>query len=293
MKQKFFHKKRKGVFSNRSAISEESSTLLKTWRLLRRTSSRHVLFTTRAKKIFYLSIPFLFLASFLGAEQLLPTINTVMPGLVEPKRLNVLMETLLVMTFISFVPAFLMMTTSFLRMIVVLGFLRHAMGTQQTPPNSILISMALLLTFFVMGPTWNQIKEQAVAPYVQKKISWSNALERASNPLKDFMFRQSRKKDLDLAIRLSKTPELGSARDIPFFVLTTGYVLSELKTAFQIGFLIFIPFLVIDMVVASVLMALGMMMVPPTVVSMPLKILLFVMMDGWNLLVEGLVRSVR
>jgi flagellar biosynthetic protein FliP len=200
---------------------------------------------------------------------------------------------MITLTLISLAPSLLIMTTCFLRMIIVLSFLRQAMGTQQTPPNSILLSLALILTLFVMTPTWQRVNDVAITPYRKNAISWDTAVQRGSKPISEYLLRQTRQKDMALALRLSRTTPPKTPADAPFTVLLTAYILSELKTAFEIGFIVFIPFLVVDIVVASVLMSLGMMMVPPTVVSLPLKILLFVMVDGWSLLVEGLVRSVH
>lgn len=238
---------------------------------------------------------------FLGILLSLGSLNTVLaaasvgglPGWVEPKRLSVLLETLFVLTFISFVPFLLLMTTSFLRIVVVLGFLRHALGTQQTPPTNVLVGLGLVLTFFLMGPTFQKINETAYEPYTKKTISWNEAVEKGGQPLREFMLRQVRKKDLELSAHLAKVKKGESVKDLPFTVVMTAFVISELKSAFIIGFVIFIPFVVVDLVVATVLMSLGMMMVPPTVLSLPLKILLFVLMDGWNLLIRGLVESVR
>lgn len=216
-----------------------------------------------------------------------------LPNVLEPAKLSSLMETMIVLTALSLVPTLLIMTTSFLRMIIVLGFLRHALGTQQTPPNHLLLSLGLILTFFVMSPTWARVYEVAVRPYQAKSISWSQAVNRGSVPVRDFMLRQTRQKDLAMTVQLAKQTPPKNPRDVPFSTMVTAFVLSELKTAFQIGFLLFIPFLVIDLVVASILMSLGMMMVPPTLLSLPLKLLLFVIVDGWNLLIQGLVQSVR
>ncbi|MFN0118799.1 MAG: flagellar type III secretion system pore protein FliP [Elusimicrobiota bacterium] len=224
-----------------------------------------------------------------------PSASPVMalPSWAEPKRLSVLLETLFVLTFVSFVPFLLLMTTCFLRIVIVLSFLRHALGTQQIPPTNILVGLGLVLTFFLMSPTIQKINENAFEPYNNKAISWNEALEKGSQPLRDFMLRQTRKKDLALSIKLGHIKKIENVKDLPFFVVMTAFVISELKTAFIIGFLIFIPFVVVDMVVATVLMSLGMMMVPPTTLSLPLKILLFVLMDGWNLLIQGLVESIR
>jgi flagellar biosynthetic protein FliP len=183
------------------------------------------------------------------------------------------------------------MTTSFTRIIVVLSFLRQSLGIQQMPPNQLLVGLALFLSFFVMAPTWNTITSEAVAPFLEEKISQETAFERAITPLRAFMFQQTREKDLELFLSLSKLPKPKTKEDVSTVVLIPAFVVSELKTAFQIGFMLYIPFLVLDMVVASVLMAMGMMMLPPMMISLPFKILLFVMVDGWDLIIGSLVKS--
>lgn len=210
----------------------------------------------------------------------------------EPKRLSSAMETVVVLTILSLIPTVLILTTCFLRFSLVLGFARQALSLQQTPPNHVLISLAMVLTFFVMGSTLKTINDTAVQPYRQGKLAFETALEKGAQPLREFLLKQTRRRELSLAVRLARL-EPKTEADVPFHVLTTAYVLSELKTAFQMGFLLFIPFLVIDLGVSSVLMSLGMMMVPPNMVALPLKLLLFVMVDGWSLLVQGLVESVR
>lgn len=201
------------------------------------------------------------------------------------------LELLLLMTSLSFLPAVVLMMTSFTRIIIVLSLLRMALGTQGTPPNQVMIGLALFLTLFVMNPVINKIYTDAYQPLSENKISMAQALELGSTPLKAFMLRQTRKADLALYVKLSNTPALQSAEDVPFSILVPAFATSELKTAFQIGFAVFIPFLIIDMVVASVLMAMGMMMVSPSIVSLPLKIMLFVLVDGWQLLLGSLGQS--
>jgi flagellar biosynthesis protein FliP len=192
---------------------------------------------------------------------------------------------------ISLAPSLLMMTTSFTRIVVVLSFLRSAMGTQQAPSNQIVVGLSLFLTFFIMAPVWQQINTQALQPYKAQTITQEEAFKRGVAPVRKFMLSQVREKDLALFISLSKLPRPRNADDIPTMTLIPAYVVSELKTAFQIGFLIFIPFLVLDMVVASVLMSMGMMMLPPVMISLPFKILLFVLVDGWGLVIGSLVKS--
>ena len=204
---------------------------------------------------------------------------------------SISIQTLLFLTGLTFLPAVLLMMTSFTRIIIVLSLLRQALGTATTPPNQVLIGLALFLTFFVMGPVFNKIYTQAYAPYSQDKITAQQALAQGEVPLKAFMLRQTRQEDLALFLKLSRSPRPNAPSDISMMVLVPAYVISELKTAFQIGFVIFIPFLIIDMVVASVLMSMGMMMLSPVTISLPFKLMLFVLVDGWNLLIGSLVQS--
>ena len=183
------------------------------------------------------------------------------------------------------------MMTAFLRIVIVLSLLRQALGTVQAPPNQVLVGIALFLTFFVMSPTLDKIYEVAYQPFMEDKISFNDALTRGSEPLKQFMLRQTRQEDLALFVKLSNNPPLAGPEAVPMKILIPAYVTSELKTAFQIGFVVFIPFLIIDMVVASVLMSMGMMMLSPVLISLPFKLMLFVLVDGWNLLLASLVRS--
>jgi len=181
--------------------------------------------------------------------------------------------------------------TSFTRIVVVLSFIRQALGTQQMPPNQLIVGLSLFLSFFVMAPTWKAVSSNALEPYLNEKISQSVAFEKAETPLRDFMFTQTREKDLELFLSLSKEIKPKSKSEVPTFVLIPSFIISELKTAFQIGFMLYLPFLVLDMVVASVLMAMGMMMLPPATISLPFKLLLFVLVDGWDLVVGSLVKS--
>lgn len=198
---------------------------------------------------------------------------------------------LLIITVLSVAPAILLMMTSFTRMVIVLGFVRTSLGTQQSPPNQVLIGLALFMTLFVMSPTISEINSTALQPYLNSQITQTQALEKASVPLKKFMFKQTREKDLLLFMNYTKTEKPKSYEDIPITVLVPAFAISELKTAMQMGFMIFIPFLVIDMVVASTLMAMGMMMLPPVMISLPFKILLFILVDGWHLVVQSLLTS--
>ena len=200
-------------------------------------------------------------------------------------------QTLLTLTSLTFIPAGLLMMTSFTRIVIVLALLRHAMGTQTSPPNQVLVGLSLFLTFFIMSPTLDKIYTDAYLPLSENRITFIQALDRGAVPMRTFMLKQTRESDIGLFARLANIPKLESPDDIPMRVLIPSFVTSELKTAFQIGFIIFIPFLVIDMVVASVLMSMGMMMMSPVMVAMPFKLMLFVLVDGWNLLLGSLVQS--
>jgi flagellar biosynthetic protein FliP len=201
------------------------------------------------------------------------------------------LQTLLLMTSLSFLPAGLMMMTSFTRIIIVLSLLRQALGTQSAPPNQVLIGLALFLTLFVMGPVFDKIYADAYEPYSENKITMQQALDNGVAPLKSFMIKQTRESDLALYVKLSNGPALQGPEDVPLRVLVPAFITSELKTAFQISFAIFIPFLIIDMVVASVLMSMGMMMMSPAIVALPFKLMLFVLVDGWQLLIGSLAQS--
>ena len=200
-------------------------------------------------------------------------------------------QTLLFMTALTFIPAALLMMTSFTRIIIVLSLLRQALGTQTAPPNQVMVGLALFLTLFVMGPTFDRIYTEAYVPLQENRLQVGEALDRAAVPLKGFMLKQTRQADLALFVKISRSPALQGPEDVPLRVLIPAFITSELKTAFQIGFAIFIPFLIIDMVVASVLMSMGMMMMSPAVISLPFKLMLFVLVDGWQLLLGSLSQS--
>jgi flagellar biosynthetic protein FliP len=201
------------------------------------------------------------------------------------------LQTLLLMTSLSFLPAALLMMTSFTRIIIVLSLLRQALGTQTAPPNQVMIGLALFLTLFVMGPVFDKIYAEAYQPLSENKITMQQALDKGAGPLKTFMMKQTRESDLALYVKMSNGPALQGPEDVPLRVLIPAFITSELKTAFQISFAIFIPFLIIDMVVASVLMSMGMMMMSPAIVSLPFKLMLFVLVDGWQLLIGSLAQS--
>jgi flagellar biosynthetic protein FliP len=200
-------------------------------------------------------------------------------------------QTLVLLTSLSFLPAMLLMMTSFTRIIIVLGLLRNALGTPSAPPNQVMLGLALFLTFFIMSPVFDKVYQDAYLPFSQDKISLDVAMDKGSQPLREFMLRQTRETDLALYAKLANLPPLAGPEAVPMRILLPAYVTSELKTAFQIGFTVFIPFLIIDLVVASVLMALGMMMVPPATISLPFKLMLFVLVDGWQLLLGSLAQS--
>lgn len=209
----------------------------------------------------------------------------------DPEKVSSALQILVLLTILTLAPAILIMTTSFARIIIVLSFLRQAMGTQQTPPTQILIGLALFLTMFVMGPVWSEINEGALKPYMEEELGQFEALKLAEIPIKRFMLNHTREKDLSLFINLSEDKNPESEEDISIQTVVPAFIISELKTAFQIGFLIYIPFLILDMVVASILLSMGMMMLPPVLISLPFKLMLFVMVDGWYLTVGSLMKS--
>jgi flagellar biosynthetic protein FliP len=227
-----------------------------------------------------------------AAESLsLPSLSLSLENADEPQRVALLLEILLLLTVLSLAPAILILMTSFTRILVVFSFLRHALGTQQMPPNQVLVGLALFLTFFLMTPVWQDVNSTALQPYLASEISQQDALKKAVQPLRGFMMRQTREKELALFVKISRSQRPTSPGEVSTMVLLPAFVTSELKTAFQIGFLIYIPFLIIDMVVASVLLSMGMMMLPPIMISLPFKVLLFVLVDGWTLLVGSLMQS--
>lgn len=209
----------------------------------------------------------------------------------KPQDVVSVLRIIMMLTVLTLAPAILIMMTSFTRIVVVLSFLRQALGTQQMPPNQLIVGLSLFLSFFVMAPTWKQISTNSLEPFLAEKIDQKTAYENAEKPLREFMFAQTREKDLELFLSLSKEAKPANKSEVPTYVLIPSFVISELKTAFQIGFMLYLPFLVLDMVVASVLMAMGMMMLPPAVISLPFKLLLFVLVDGWELVVGSLVKS--
>ena len=220
-----------------------------------------------------------------------PSVNFSMKSTNNPQEIVSSIQILIMLTILTLAPAILILMTSFTRLIIVFSFLRQALGTQQMPPNQLLVGMSLFLTFFIMQPVFEKINTEALQPYVNGQMKQEIAIEKALVPLRKFMFSQTRPSDLELFLRLSKVNNPKTRADVPTTVLIPAFVISELKTAFQIGFIIYLPFLVIDMIVASVLMALGMMMLPPVVISLPFKIMIFVLVDGWSLIVGSMVKS--
>ncbi len=225
------------------------------------------------------------------AQVTLPAVNLGFKSTSNPQEIVSAIKIILVLTVLTLAPAIMIMMTAFTRIIIVLSFVRQALGTQNMPPNQLLVGLALFLTMFIMAPFFNRINAEALQPFLNNQISQEVAAEKAMAPLRVFMFAQTRSTDLELFVRLSKIEAPKTRADVPSTVLVPAFVLSELKTAFQIGFIIYLPFLVIDMVAASVLMAMGMMMLPPVVISLPFKIMIFVLVDGWTLLVGSLVKS--
>ncbi|PXY90811.1 flagellar type III secretion system pore protein FliP [Gilliamella apis] len=233
----------------------------------------------------------LLLASQYSYAELSPLTIVTQTSQPEGQTWSLPVETLVFLTLLTFIPIILLLMTSFTRIIIVLGLLRSALGTQSAPPNQLILGIALFMTFFIMSPTLDKIYQDAYLPYSQQQITMQQSLTQASKPLREFMLSQTRESDLTLFVNMSHTGDIQTREDIPLRVLVPAFVVSELKTAFQIGFTLFIPFLVIDLVVASTLMALGMMMVPPATVSLPFKIMLFVLADGWHLLLGSLAQS--
>lgn len=227
----------------------------------------------------------------LALELTLPSMRFNLDGVEGPDQVSSVMQIVFLLTVLTLAPALVIMTTSFTRLAVVLALLRQAIGTQQSPPNQVIIGLALFLTFFIMQPIWDRIYQEALVPYQNMEISGEEFLEKSALPLRDFMLKQTSKKDLALFMSFSATTRPGSIDEVGLATLIPAFVISELKTAYQIGFLLYIPFIILDMVVASILLSMGMMMLPPVMISLPFKLMLFVLADGWNVLIGSLVRS--
>ena len=232
--------------------------------------------------------------SIVGAEAVtIPTMNFALSSPDTPEQLVSSLNVLVALTLLFLAPSMILVMTTFTRFVIVLGFLRQALGTQQVPPTQLLVMLAMVLTFFVMEPIGQQAYDDGIKPYIEEKINYEEAFEKTALPFKNFMIRNTREKDLALFFRIRKMENPATVADVPLSVIIPSFVISELKTAFEIGFLLFLPFLVIDMVVASVLMSMGMMMLPPVMISLPFKILVFVLIDGWNLLIGNLVATIK
>ncbi|MBT4763066.1 MAG: flagellar type III secretion system pore protein FliP [Bdellovibrionaceae bacterium] len=246
------------------------------------------------KNIIFSSFILLMISLFsldLFAQVTLPSINMGLKSTEDPKEIVSAIKIIMALTVFTLAPGILILMTSFTRIIIVLSFVRQALGTQQMPPNQLLVGLALFITLFIMSPFFTKVNTDALQPFLNGKISQDLAFERGMAPMRKFMFNQTRQSDLQLFLNLSNSPQPKTRADVSSMTLIPAFVISELKTAFQIGFIIYLPFLVIDMVSASVLMAMGMMMLPPVIISLPFKIMLFVFVDGWALLVGSLVKS--
>lgn len=229
-----------------------------------------------------------------GAESVtIPTMNFNLSAPDTPKQLVSSLNVLVVLTLLFLAPSMVLVMTTFTRFVIIFGFLRQALGTQQVPPTQLLVMLAMVLTFFVMEPVGTKAYNNGIKPYMAQKIGYEEAFDKTTLPFKNFMVKNTREKDLALFFRIRKMENPKSIADVPLSIIIPAFVISELKTAFEVGFLIFLPFLVIDMVVASILMSMGMMMLPPVMISLPFKILVFVLIDGWNLLIGNLIASVK
>jgi len=230
----------------------------------------------------------------LGAENVtIPTMNFNLSAPDSPKQLVSSLNVLVVLTLLFLAPSMVLVMTTFTRFVIVFGFLRQALGTQQVPPTQLLVMLAMILTFFVMEPVGTKAYENGIKPYIAEEIGYEEAFDKTALPFKNFMIRNTREKDLALFFRIRKMENPQTVAEVPLSIVIPAFVISEMKTAFEIGFLIFLPFLVIDMVVASILMSMGMMMLPPVMISLPFKILVFVLIDGWNLLIGNLIASIK
>ena len=232
-------------------------------------------------------------ANVADAAPLIPSINVDVGNAENPQEISSTLQVIALLTIFTIAPGILIMTTSFVRIVVVIGFLRNALATQNVPPNQVVLGLAMFMTFYIMSPYWSAANENGIQPYLAGEISQEEALEKTIEPIREFMFKQTRESDLALFVNLSESERPESQEEVSTFVLIPAFMISELKTGFQIGFMIYIPFIVIDMIVATTLMSMGMMMLPPVMISMPFKILLFVMIDGWHLLIDSLIVSFR
>jgi len=246
------------------------------------------------KRLFAALVLALFAAGAMFAQQKMlpmPKIALEVGKATKPEDVSVTLQILLLMTILSLAPALLILTTAFTRIVVVLHFLKQALGTPQMPPPQVLVGLAMFLTFFVMSPVWNKVNNEALQPYLNNKMSMTQAYDKGIVPLRDFMAKQTREEDLALFVKMANMEKPKTMDDVPTYVLIPAFAISELRIGFQIGLLLFVPFVIIDLVVASILMSMGMMMLPPTMISLPFKILLFVLVDGWHLIVGSVISS--
>ena len=251
---------------------------------------------SKLKHIKFFTAIFLLLAFFclkmpVYAQSPIPGINISVDTATTPQQVSTTLQIVFLLTILTLAPAILIMTTSFTRFVIVLSFLRQAIGTPQAPSNQIVIGIALFLSLFVMMPVWEEVNDVALGPYLDETITQQEFMDRAAQPIKKFMSNFTREKDLAMFVRIAKLERPKNLEDIPIWVMIPAFVISELKAAFQIGFLLYVPFLVIDMVVASILMAMGMMMMPPVMISLPFKLMLFVLVDGWHLILGSMIKS--
>jgi len=223
----------------------------------------------------------------------LPNVGISVGNSDNPEDVATTLELLFLLTILSLAPSILIMTTSYLRIIIVFQFLKNALGTMQTPPNQLLAGIALFVTFFIMQPTWTKVYDRAIVPYMDKQITLDSAYTTGIEPIREFMFRNAKNEDLELFIGLAQMPKPKTREELPTHILIPAFILGELRAGFIIGFFLFIPFIMMDMIVASILMSMGMMMLPPTLISMPFKILLFILVNGWDLIISSLVRSFK
>ena len=249
--------------------------------------------TNYALRILICAGMFCFFANGAEAAPLIPSVNVDVGTANSPQDVSSTLQVLALLTILTIVPGILIMTTSFVRIVVIIGFLRNAMSTQNVPPNQVVLGLAMFMTFYIMSPYWSQANEEGIQPYLNGEISQEEALTKTIAPVREFMFRQTRESDLALFVNLADAERPETQEDVSTFVLIPAFMISELKTGFQIGFMIYIPFIVIDMIVATTLMSMGMMMLPPVMISLPFKILLFVMIDGWHLLINSIILSFR
>lgn len=244
-------------------------------------------------RFFLISAVGVLMMNFAEAAPIIPSVNVEVGTAETPEQVASTLQVIAVLTLATIAPGILMMTTSFIRIVVIIGFLRNALATQNVPPNQVIVSLAMFMTFYIMAPYWSQANDNGLQPYLAGQITQEEAITNVLEPVREFMFRQTRESDLALFVNLSEAERPETQEDVSTFVLIPAFIISELKTAFQIGFMLYVPFIVIDMIVATTLMSMGMMMLPPVMISLPFKILLFVMIDGWHLLIQSIIVSFR